>query len=72
VHSLEAAASANTVGHFFDVRKVPVSVRRSKMPYSMALCVSLRRPSTPLVWMLVSAASSCAQSVVSDSGLASR
>lgn len=31
---------------FFDVRKVPISVPRSKTPYSMALCVSLGRPST--------------------------
>ena len=46
MHSLEAAANANTDGHFFDLRKVPISVRRSKTPYSMALCVSLRRPST--------------------------
>ena len=31
---------------FFDLWKVPIPVRRSKTPYSMALRVSLRRPST--------------------------
>ena len=46
MHSLEAAASANTGGHFFDLWKGPIPVRRSKTPYSMALRVSLRRPST--------------------------
>ena len=46
MHSLKAAASANTGGHFFDLRKLPFSVRRSKMPYSMALCMLFQRPST--------------------------